>query len=134
MKRQVKTGGHEAASRAGGKRGAWRQFSLGLLGGLMFLGLLGGAGVQVFAGPEQNAPATHGMLATLSLQVREAVAEGARFASDVRLLYQISNLQPVAPQDAISVDVPAPVEKTDCSLISSKGSAADLRKARKSRS
>jgi hypothetical protein len=106
---------------------------LGLLGGLVYMGLLSGAGKQVFAGPEQNVPGTTGMLATLSAQAREVATEGARFASDVRLLYQVSNLAPAARQNAAFAEPEDPKE-TSCKLISSKGSTANLRNAVKSRS
>jgi hypothetical protein len=96
------------------------------------MGLLSGAGQQVFAGPEGSV-STAGVLATLSAQAREVATESARFASGVQLLYQLSNLPPAAQQDE-AFSEPEDPKVMDCKLISSRGSTVDLRKAVKSRS
>lgn len=138
MKAQVRYETSERATRAGEKRDARQRFSpvaAGLLGILLCAGLFVSATGEASTGrtgQETNSP---GLWAVLSAQTQEFVAQGQHFVNDVRLLYQISQLGPLATE-TIAAPAVAPVApaKPECKLISAPDHTLVLAKPTKARS
>jgi hypothetical protein len=116
----------------GGSRGAWlRRLSLGLLSGLLSL-TLSATFVHVSAAQNGAGTGAASLLVTLETEARGGVASGVRFANDLRLLYLVSNLQPLVAKPHVEAPVPAVPTAASCKLISEK--SLTLQKSAKSRS
>jgi len=111
MKAQVRYETQGRATRAGGRRGSWQRFSpaaAGLLGGLLCAALFFSSTGQALAGQPGREMSSPGLLAVLNAQTREVVAQSQHFVNDLRLLYQISQLEPLATE-TVAAPAAAPV-------------------------
>ena len=107
--RGARPGENPRASLQHENRDHWRRFSLSLLGGLLCTALLFSATGQAIAGQpgrEVNSPE---LLAALTAQTREVLAQSHHFMNDLRLLYQISQLKPLETEP-VAAPVAAPAE------------------------
>jgi len=138
MKAQVRYETPERATRTGERRDAWQRFSpvaAGLLGALLCAGLFVSSTGQALAGQPGKEMSSPGLWAVLSSQTQELVAQGQHFVSDVRVLYRVSQLEPLVTDTvAAPVAVPAAPAEADCTLISAPQHAIVLAKPTKARS
>lgn len=131
MKAQAMYGMAGQAKRCGGKRGKRPRFVAALLGALLCVTLLSASTGQALADQGGDPRQAVNLWTMLSAQSRKMVAQSQRFASDVRLLYQVAHLEPLA--SATPSAAPATAE-TSCKMISSRATSGSFRPANKTRS
>jgi hypothetical protein len=86
---------------------------------LLFASILFAANGQVLADQPGRGAGSQGLWAILSAQTQEALAQSQHFVNDLRLLYQISQLEPLATEPLVAPSgAPSAPAEPECKLIS----------------